>query len=221
MGQTLLPWKEKLIGVAEQIVNWAYTGSRTPKQRRQMITDEQNEAVNKYYESSDVKQMSDVRYLGYTKFLEGRADYYKDLYAKQVVAYKTEFPEYQDKKSLEGIDAMGDYAAHRHLGRFLAYDKLLRQAKNERNIPENKTESALKPSGSGSGDGGLSDISGRLDRVTGASQAPRNITVNIEAFNKGGINTQNTSLQKMDTQQIEDWFTDMCYRAIRNVELSE
>lgn len=56
--------------------------------------------------------------------------------------------------------------------------------------------------------------------VTGSAKQIRNITVNIDAFNKGGINTQNTSLQKMDGKQIEEWFIDTCYRAIRNVEMS-
>jgi TP901 family phage tail tape measure protein len=56
--------------------------------------------------------------------------------------------------------------------------------------------------------------------VTGSAKQIRNITVNIDSFNKGGINTQNTTLQKMDVKQIEDWFIDACMRAVRNVELS-
>ena len=56
--------------------------------------------------------------------------------------------------------------------------------------------------------------------VTASARQVRNITVNIDAFNKGGINTQNTSMQNMDPSQIEDWFNQMLLRSIRNLELS-
>ena len=59
-----------------------------------------------------------------------------------------------------------------------------------------------------------------VDTVTGSARQVRNLTVNIDAFNKGGINTQNTSLQHMDGSQIEAWFTEMCMRVIRSVETS-
>lgn len=64
------------------------------------------------------------------------------------------------------------------------------------------------------------NLSESVTSVTGSAKQIRNITVNIEAFNKGGINTQNTNLQQMDSKQIEEWFIDVCMRAIRNVELS-
>ncbi|MDR3327318.1 MAG: hypothetical protein LBT04_04215 [Prevotellaceae bacterium] len=63
-------------------------------------------------------------------------------------------------------------------------------------------------------------LSKSVSEVTGSAKQIRNITINIDSFNKGGINTQNTSLQKMDAKQIEDWFIDACMRAVRNVEMS-
>lgn len=57
-----------------------------------------------------------------------------------------------------------------------------------------------------------------VDSVTGSARQIRNLTVNIEAFNKGGINTQNTNLQHMEPTQIEEWFTDMCMRVIHSIE---
>lgn len=57
-----------------------------------------------------------------------------------------------------------------------------------------------------------------VDTVTGSARQVRNLTVNIEAFNKGGINTQNTNLKKMDENQIEEWFTEMCMRIVRGIE---
>lgn len=57
-----------------------------------------------------------------------------------------------------------------------------------------------------------------VDSVTGSARQVRNLTVNIEAFNKGGINTQNTNLQHMEPTQMEEWFTEMCMRVVRSVE---
>lgn len=61
-------------------------------------------------------------------------------------------------------------------------------------------------------------LSNSVDSVTGSARQIRNLTVNIEAFNKGGINTQNTNLQHMEPTQIEEWFTDMCMRVVRSIE---
>ncbi len=55
-----------------------------------------------------------------------------------------------------------------------------------------------------------------IDKVVGSSKQVRNIVVNIDSFNKRGINTQNTSLQKMDAKDIETCFVDTCLRAVRN-----
>ena len=70
------------------------------------------------------------------------------------------------------------------------------------------------------GSEGTSGI-GTAEGVAGSAKQIRNITVNIDAFNKGGINTTNTEgLRGMDSQQIEDWFNQMLLRAIRNLEMS-
>ncbi len=59
-----------------------------------------------------------------------------------------------------------------------------------------------------------------ITKVTGAGAQVRNITVNIEAFNKGGINTENTTLNNMDAEEIEQWFNESMLRVVRNLELS-
>jgi len=63
-------------------------------------------------------------------------------------------------------------------------------------------------------------INDTTDKVTGSAQQIRNITVNIDSFNKGGINTQNTELKNMSSSQIEDWFNNSMLRMIRNLEMS-
>ena len=68
------------------------------------------------------------------------------------------------------------------------------------------------------GNANSTTLGSSVDSVTGSARQIRNLTVNIEAFNKGGINTQNTNLQHMEPTQIEEWFTDMSMRVVRSIE---
>ena len=72
----------------------------------------------------------------------------------------------------------------------------------------------------GSPTGGSGSASEDVTKVVGAGQQVRNITVNIDALNKGGINTNNTTLASMNTEEIERWFNEAMLRTIRNLELS-
>ena len=102
--------------------------------------------------------------------------------------------------------------------------------KNKKELAEQKERLAKLTGGKPlikQGDGaGLGNISGNgklkdtTDKVAGTAQQIRNITVNIDAFNKGGINTQNTNLKQMDENEIEKWFNEMMLRIIRNLEMS-
>lgn len=57
--------------------------------------------------------------------------------------------------------------------------------------------------------------------ITGKAKQIKNITVNIDAFVKGGINSTNTNgLKGMSATDIEKWFNDMLMRAIVNLEES-
>lgn len=89
-------------------------------------------------------------------------------------------------------------------------------------IPGIVTEPEGNGEGSGEGTGGSKGTgTGAADSVAGSAKQIRNITVNIDAFNKGGINTTNTQgLSGMSSTQIEDWFNNMFLKAIRNLETS-
>lgn len=78
----------------------------------------------------------------------------------------------------------------------------------------------VEPKKQDSGDTISSPLSNGVDAITGSARQVKNLTVNIEAFNKGGINTQNTNLKKMDEKQIEEWFNEMCMRVVRSLEAS-
>ncbi|TCN63693.1 phage tail tape measure protein [Acetobacteroides hydrogenigenes] len=87
--------------------------------------------------------------------------------------------------------------------------------KNENNpfSTETKIPSLEDPdkSNNGLGDGGIS-------KITDSGQAPRNITINIDSFIKGGLNVSNTNMQNMSLRQIEETVKDMFLRVIANVE---
>ena len=70
----------------------------------------------------------------------------------------------------------------------------------------------------GSGGG---TATGGADAVAGSAKQIKNITVNIDAFNKGGINAGNTQgLNGMSATDIEEWFTQMLLRTVRNLEMA-
>jgi tape measure domain-containing protein len=76
-----------------------------------------------------------------------------------------------------------------------------------------------KKSTKGRGKGGNA-IGDQVNKVTGAGGENKNITINIDSLVKGGINTANTTLAKMDAKELEKWFTEMLLRTIRAAELT-
>lgn len=92
------------------------------------------------------------------------------------------------------------------------------------NLPENHDQ-LLADQESGLNDNNNNDYSSLtttdpINKITGNAKQIRNLTINIDAFNKGGINTENTTLQHMDAQELEEWFSKMMMRVVRNTELS-
>ncbi|SDC53097.1 phage tail tape measure protein [Williamwhitmania taraxaci] len=57
-----------------------------------------------------------------------------------------------------------------------------------------------------------------VEKITGSANQIRNVTINIDAFVKGGINTEQTNLQQMNEKQIEAYLHDMFMRVIANVD---
>lgn len=81
----------------------------------------------------------------------------------------------------------------------------------------------LSPLGETPSGGSGTPIGETTNAVVGSASQIRNITVNIDAFNKGGINIGGNSQgeQDMDAHQLESWFNEMLLRTIRNLELSQ
>ena len=73
----------------------------------------------------------------------------------------------------------------------------------------------------GGSDGSTGGGSSTADSIAGSAKQIRNITVNIDAFNKGGINAGNTQgLNGKSATDVEEWFNQILLRTIRNLEMS-
>jgi len=233
LGQTLLPIKEKLVGAAEWVVDRANWNVKSPDEKKQAVFEAQKRGVYEQFGGlvSEVTNMTDDQFKKNISFLQSRANEYQGVYDQKSQNYRdvgfwgtpfiSHFKGFEDKMSR--LDDKNNYDRQQDLGRSKAYKSLINDISEAWENRGKQPETAQKPSagsGSSSSGGDLSGISDSLNKVVGSASAPRNITINIDAFNKGGINTQNTSLQNMDASQIEDWFTDMLMRVVNNAELS-
>lgn len=84
-------------------------------------------------------------------------------------------------------------------------------------LEEVETDGGVPSQSTAGIDAGTEDVTGK---VVGSAQQIRNITINIDALNKGNIVPEGEEIRNMGGDQISDYFTQILMRAIRNVELS-
>jgi TP901 family phage tail tape measure protein len=139
-------------------------------------------------------------------------EYYQKDYAKSR-KYEPNIYEYTKKE--ERFGAFYDKGA---LSTLYNLERQLRKV--YANLPENHDQTIADQDGgitTGTEDTSLVKES-PIDKITGHAKQIRNLTINIDAFNKGGINTENTTLQHMDAHELEEWFSNMMMRVVRNTE---
>ena len=129
-----------------------------------------------------------------------------------------------DERKNEWRTEQSGYVLDYSKGKIDFLKNLIRDFQNEWQTRTNFGRNVLSPpdptpkgDANSNGNNNFTPLGSSVDSVTGSARQIRNLTVNIEAFNKGGINTQNTNLQHMEPTQIEEWFTDMCMRVVRSV----
>ncbi len=231
LGQVMLPIKEKIVGVAEKLIsNVDFYGLKDEKERQETIASKAKSSIYETYSSylTDIDNLTENE-------LTTRLKTLMDLSNKAMGEFQTKTKEYANDNFwnynpinyLSGRDAKLEEKDQK-----TAYDRIWAKGKSDglralavemeqKWYNKGTIADANKPSGK---DTNLLDGSktagDSIDKVVGSSKQVRNIVVNIDSFNKGGINTQNTSLQKMDAKDIETWFVDTCLRAVRNLELS-
>jgi len=59
-----------------------------------------------------------------------------------------------------------------------------------------------------------------MSNITGGSSKPRNVSITIDSFIKGGLNVNSNETEGKSVEQIEEMLSDMFYRMIRNAETS-
>lgn len=130
-----------------------------------------------------------------------------------------------DERKNEWRTEQSGYVLDYSKGKIDYTKNLIRDFQNEWQTKTNFGRNVLSPpdptkkgDANSNGNANSTTLGSSVDSVTGSARQIRNLTVNIEAFNKGGINTQNTNLQHMEPTQIEEWFTDMCMRVVRSIE---
>ncbi|MCD8440875.1 phage tail tape measure protein [Tenacibaculum finnmarkense] len=60
----------------------------------------------------------------------------------------------------------------------------------------------------------------QVNKVVGDAKQTRNISITIDALNKGGINLKGDATQGMTLQDVENWFNEAMMRVVRNAETS-
>ncbi|MBE7671646.1 phage tail tape measure protein [Tenacibaculum piscium] len=60
----------------------------------------------------------------------------------------------------------------------------------------------------------------QVNKVVGDAKQTRNISITIDALNKGGINLKGGATQGMTLQDVENWFNEAMMRVVRNAETS-
>lgn len=234
LGQVMLPWKEELVGFAETFVERANTYFMSPKERVTAAHDTQREIVYEQYGKAlkDAPNMTQEQYNAVVNAIQSDVKKYNSKYDAATNQFAN--PSFLSNgffyKTFAGTEAAAErqdkdtnYARHYDQGRAKALNSLLFDFAAARNgvvEPSSEVNAATTASGTSTGGEVNSGLSDALTRVSNAAKAPRNITINIDAFNKGGINTENTELRNMSSNEIEEWFTDMCMRVVTNIELS-
>lgn len=82
------------------------------------------------------------------------------------------------------------------------------------------TEDAKTPNATPGNENNVLPISNPANALADKATQSKNITINIDSFVKGGINTEHTNLQNMDESQLEQWMTNMFMRVVRNAEMN-
>lgn len=236
IGTALLPLKVKIAELklaAVELANALVSGRERTKRR--MYSDgwtKQNEQYSSVLNSA--ASLSPDEYKRKHSELLSAMNVAKDVYLKSVGnTTRTPLPWgggtlWSEDKKKEYKEDRNGYSTEYTKGKYEAARTLLfdfqKEWQTKTNFGRNVLE-PLPPAGSqskpnGDGSSATTTLGDNLDAVTGSARQIRNLTVNIEAFNKGGINTANTSLQHMEPSAIEEWFKETCMSIVHSIESS-
>jgi hypothetical protein len=157
------------------------------------------------------KIISGLITLDFSKIKEGAGDYARAV-----------------KKSLDGVtDILPISSALKHgkdyktaFSKGFNNEMLASKKAKETTSTKKLTPNGLKLPNTENSGSTSSAVAEDISSATTKASQPRSIVINIEAFNKGGINTQHTTLAHKSAEELEEWFNEMMLRVVRNTELS-
>jgi len=222
LGEKLLPLKQSFAETAMDAVNGINLGFTGPEGRanyrrevgRQEILDMFSGFLNDPAKHT-TKEFNDA----FSK-IDKLMPYYQSELEKNR-EYAGGITRFLDNFGLSGSNAQKRYNYSTSEGSYQALKQLRNQLlsvfvklpKNHDSLLASGDKTA--PDGSGTTTPVGSDS---VEKITGSAKQIRNLTINIDSFVKGGINTQSTTLQQMDEKQIEAYLRDMFMRVIANVD---
>ncbi|OPB87820.1 phage tail tape measure protein [Elizabethkingia occulta] len=121
-----------------------------------------------------------------------------------------------DKYAKMGLKSEGD---------IYTYLQKQEEAKKKAGTPKNPaslygTKGGLFSDTPGGDPKGKKKLKDDVNKVTGDAKQVKNITVNIDSLNKGGINMNGNATAGMTLQDVENWFNEAMMRVMRNIETS-
>lgn len=217
MGTKLLPIKAFFLNTVVNTLDGAKDFfTSTPRKTEQYRNQGASDALEAIPELANALTLTNSEF----RRLGEKVNSYKDFYSKVSEdnrAYK--------HPANRLFNATGFYQYQVSQGALNAISEMWNEAFKKRSnpffTPTSVAAAGVTEPGSEPGaDAGGSSLANSTKTITGASQPVKNVTVNIDSFVKGGINTQHTNLQQMDERQLEVWFKNMFLRVIANMETS-
>jgi TP901 family phage tail tape measure protein len=82
------------------------------------------------------------------------------------------------------------------------------------------SDTSLSGDAFGQGNGGDFSPNNGINDITGSAKQIKNLQVSIGSFVSGGLNVNNENIQNMNEQQLEEYFSNIFMRVVRNLETS-
>jgi hypothetical protein len=95
---------------------------------------------------------------------------------------------------------------------------LTKQAREARSGMPSNDFAGVKNGSSTKTDSLLNPIVANDAKSIGTGSQSKNVTINIESFVKGGLNTTASSINGMNKDELERWMTEMFMRVVRSAE---
>ena len=221
LGNTMTPIWNKTLRITNQVGNYirdefTFRRDRTEKNddlKKRYGSYGETDAFALYPQLGDPTKLSDEEFNKLRRGVQNSMSSYRALADENDMGRR-------DWSKFFAPNRFKDY--HYYSGSYNALNKMMKEAETARNsLIHPNTSDQFNPFAQtdlSTSDGKQTKTDDLSNKIINAAQPAKSITINIDAFNKGGINTQHTNLQQMDERQLEAWFKNMFMRVMANME---